>query len=87
MTTPDPAKGQPLYVPPAERVTLDDLAQRVGQIQDMALTRTKQVVRTTYEQDVTRAALVALGVMVVAASVAYFLGAAAGRRAAATRAE
>jgi len=74
MTPADPAKGQPLYIPPEERVTLDELKQRVGQIQDLALTQSKQVVHEVYEQNVTRAALVALGVVIVAASVAYFLG-------------
>jgi hypothetical protein len=78
--TVDPAKGQPLYIPPEERVSLDELKQRVGQIQDMALTETKRTVNVVYEQNVTRAALVALGVVVVAASIAYFMGAAAGRR-------
>jgi hypothetical protein len=87
MTTADPAKGQPLYVPPAERVSLDELKQRVVQIQDLALTQSKQVVHEVYEQDVTRAALVALGVVVVAASLAYFLGAQAGRRAPVPRSE
>ena len=76
----DLAKKQPLYVPPEERVTIDELKQRVEQIQDMALTQSKRVVHEVYEQDVTRAALVALGVVVVAASVAYFLGTRAARR-------
>lgn len=79
MTT-DPAKGQPLYIPPAERVSLDELKQRAEQVQDLALVRSKQVVRDIYEQDVTRAALVALGVVVVAASLAYYLGMRASRR-------
>lgn len=79
-TPADPAKNQPLYIPPEERVSLDELKQRVGQIQDLALAETKRVVQVTYEQNVTRAALVALGVVVVAASVAYFLGMQAGRR-------
>lgn len=83
MTT-DPAKGQPLYIPPEERVSLDDLKQRVGQIQDMALVQSKQVVQEVYEQHVTRAALVALGVVVVAASIAYFMGTRAGRAASVT---
>jgi hypothetical protein len=78
--SPDPAKRQPLYVAPEERVSLDEIKQRVEQIQDLALTQTKQVVNDVYEQNVTRAALVALGVVVVAASVAYFLGIRAARR-------
>ena len=76
----DLAKQQPLYVPPEERVTIDELKQRVEQIQDLALTQSKRVVSEVYEQNVTRAALVALGVVVVAASVAYFLGTRAARR-------
>ena len=78
--TKDPAKRQPLYIPPEERVTTDELSQRVEQIQDMALAQTKQVVHDVYEQNVTRAALIALGVVVVAASVAYYLGTRAARR-------
>lgn len=79
MTT-EPAKGQPLYIPPAERVSLDELKRRVGQIQNMALVQSKQVVREVYEQNVTRAALVAVGVVVVAASIAYYLGTRASRK-------
>jgi hypothetical protein len=79
MTT-DPAKRQPLFIPPEERVTIDELKQRAEQVQDLALARTKQVVHDVYEQDVTRAALVALGVVVVAASLAYYLGTRVSRR-------
>lgn len=71
----DAEKNGPLYIPPEERVSLEELKARVGQIQDLALTRTKQAVHDVYEENVTRAALVALGVVVVAASLAYFLGA------------
>ena len=85
--TKDPAKGQPLYIPPEERVSVDELKQRAEQIQDLALTQTKQVVHEVYEQNVTRAALVALGVVVVAASVAYYLGTRAARRVTASSAE
>jgi hypothetical protein len=73
-------KREPLYIPPDERVTVDELKQRVSQIQDRALTETKQLVHNLYEKDVTRAALVALGVVVVAASLAYYLGTRASRR-------
>lgn len=78
--TPEPTKGQPLYIPPDERVSLDDLKQRVEQIEDMAVVQGKQLVQDIYEQNVTRAALVALGVVVVAASIAYYLGMRASRR-------
>jgi uncharacterized membrane protein len=80
MTTPDLAKGQPLYIPPAERVSLEDLKQRVGQIQDKALVDSKAIVNEVYEQNVTRAVLVALGVVVVAASIAYYFGTQASRK-------
>ena len=78
--TNDPAQRQPLFIPPEERVTIDELKQRAEQVQDLALARTKRVVHDVYEQDVTRAALVALGVVVVAASLAYYLGTRASRR-------
>ncbi len=74
----DPKK-QPLYVPPKERVSLDELKQRAVQLQDLAVMKTKRAVHTAYEQDVTRAALIAVGVVVVAASLAYYLGTRAAR--------
>jgi hypothetical protein len=73
---------QPLYVAPEERVTLDQLKGRVEKIQNLALSETKRVANDVYDQNITRAALVAVGVVVVAASLAYFLGSKAGRRAA-----
>lgn len=76
----DPKKRQPLYVPEEERVSLDELKARVGQIQDLALVRAKDTVHRVYEQDTTKLALVALGVLAVAASLAYFAGASACRR-------
>ena len=79
MTT-DPAQGQPLYIPPAERVSLDDLKHRVGQIQDMALAQGKQIVHEVTEEKLTRTVIVVGGVVVVAASLAYFMGRQASRR-------
>lgn len=76
----DSPKNQPLYVPPEERVTLEELKARVSQVQDLALHRAKETVHRVYEQDTTKLALVAVGVVVVAVSLAYFMGAAAGRR-------
>jgi hypothetical protein len=77
--TPDPT-SQPLYIPLEERVSLDEIKQRATTIQDLAVVQAKEVVHEVYEQDVTRAALVALGVVVVAASFAYYLGRRAARR-------
>ena len=77
--TQDPTT-QPLYIPPEERVLLDEVKQRAVEIQNLAVVQAKDVVREVYEQDVTRAALVALGVILVAASLAYYLGTRAARR-------
>jgi len=77
--TPDPT-NQPLYIPPEERVSLDEIKQRAGAIQDLAVVQVKEVANEIYYQNVTRAALVALGVVVVAASLAYYVGSRAGRR-------
>ena len=77
--TPDPT-NQPLYIPPEERVSLDEIKQRAGAIQDLAVVQVKEVANEVYYQNVTRAALVALGVVVVAASLAYYVGSRAGRR-------
>jgi len=78
--TPDPTK-QPLYIPPQERVSLEEIRQRAAEVQNLAVIQAKEVASEVYEQNVTRAALVALGVVVVAASLAYYLGARAARRA------
>ena len=75
----DPTK-QPLYIPPDERVTLDELKSRAEKIQNLAVTQSKQVVSEVYEQNVTRALLVAVGVVVVAASIAYYFGKQASRK-------
>lgn len=78
--TPNPT-DQPLYIPPQERVSLDEIKQRAADVQNLAVVRTKEVAHEVYEQNVTRAALVALGVVVVAASLAYYLGTRVARRA------
>lgn len=78
--TPDQTR-QPLYIPPQERVTLDELKQRAVEVQNLAVVEAKEVVREVYEQDITRVALVAVGVVVVVASLAYYLGTRAARRA------
>ncbi len=74
---------QPLYVAPEERVTLDQLKHRVGQISDLAVSESKRVANDVYEQNISKAALVAVGVVLVAASLAYFMGTRAAKRAAA----
>ena len=74
---------QPLYVAPEERVTLDQLKHRAERIADLAVGESKRLATEVYEQNVTKAVLVAVGVVLVTASIAYFLGSRAGRRAAA----
>ena len=65
---------QPLYVAPEERVTLEQLKHRAEEISDLAVSESKRVANVVYDQNVTRAVLVAVGVVVVAASLAYFMG-------------
>ena len=77
--TPDPTT-QPLYIPPAQRVSIDEIKQRATEVQNLAVVQAKEVVHEVYERDVTRAALVALGVVLVAASLAFYLGSRAARR-------
>jgi hypothetical protein len=72
---------QPLYIAPEERVTLEQLKHRVEGISNLAVSESKRVANDVYEQNITRAVLVAVGVVVVAASFAYFLGNRAGKRA------
>ncbi len=60
--TPDPTT-QPLYIPPEERVSLDEIKQRAIAIQNLAVVQVKDVAHEVYEQNVTRAAMVALGVV------------------------
>jgi len=73
---------QPLYIAPEDRVTLEQLKNRAEKVTDLAVSESKRVANDVYEQNVTRAVLVAVGVVVVAASLAYFFGSRAGRGAA-----
>jgi len=72
---------QPLYVAPEERVTLDQLKARVERISDLAVAESKRVANEVREENLTKVVLVAAGVVVVALSLAYFLGSRAARRA------
>lgn len=74
---------QPLYVAPEERVTLDQLKARVERISDLAVAESKRVANEVREENLTKVVLVAAGVVVVALSVAYFLGSRSARRSAA----
>ena len=72
---------QPLYVAPEERVTLDQIKHRAEAIGDLTASESKRLANEVYEQNVTKVVLVAVGVVLAVASVAYFLGTRAGRRA------
>ena len=74
---------QPLYIAPEERVTLDQLKHRAEEISNLAVSESKRVAHDVYEENLSKAVLVAVGVVVVAASLAYFFGIARGRAAAA----
>ena len=75
---------QPLYIAPEERVTLEQIKHRAEAIGDLTVSESKRLANEVYEQNVTKAVLVVVGVVLVAASVAYFLGTRAGRRATTT---
>ncbi len=69
-------------VVPEERVTLEQIKHRAEEIGNLAINESKRIANDVYEQNVSKAVLVAVGVIVVAASLAYFMGSRAGRRAA-----
>ena len=71
---------QPLYIAPEARVTLDQLRDRAHKVTDLAVSESKRVANDVYEENVSKAVLVAVGIVVVAASLAYVLGSRAGRR-------
>ena len=74
---------QPLYIAPEERVTLDQLKRRAEAVSNLTVLESKRIASDVYEENVSKAVLIAVGVVVVAASLAYFLGSRAGRRVAA----
>lgn len=65
---------KPLELAPAERVTLEQLKHRAAAVQSLAVSESKRVKNEIVEQDITRIALIAVGTIVVVASLAYFLG-------------
>ena len=70
MTTPKPDAA-----PPVERITLDDLKHRAGQVKDLAVTETKTAVATALDTNEAKTLMIIAGVVVLAASLAFFLGA------------
>jgi len=69
VTTPD--TNAPL---PAERITLDDLKHRAEQVKDLAVSDAKDAVATAFDTSEVRTLLIAAGVVVAVASIAFFLG-------------
>lgn len=71
---------QPLEVQPSERVTLDQLKHRAEEVSDLAVQEGKRVAVLVSEDSAAKVVLIAVAVVVVAASLAYFSGARAARR-------
>ncbi len=65
---------------PVERITLDDLKNRAEKIKDIAVTDVKTATTQVLETDATKTLLIVAGVVIAAASIAYFLGSRAGGR-------
>ena len=71
---------QPLMIDPADRVSLDDVKHRAEEISNLASAKTKVMVEQVADAELSKVALVAVGVVLVIASLAYLLGTRAGRR-------
>lgn len=66
--------------PPAEpRVTIEDLRHQAENLKTQAVAEAKSVADVVVRQEATRTIMVVAGVVVVAASLAYFLGTRRGR--------
>jgi hypothetical protein len=63
-------------VPPAQRITVDDLRRKAENIRDMAKADAKRVVT----QDSGQMVVIGVAVVLATVSMAYFLGAKAGAR-------
>ena len=71
---------QPLEIAPEDRVTLEQLKRRAASVQNLAVSETKRVTSEVMELDFTRKALIAVGTVVVVASLAYYFGRRAAQR-------
>lgn len=58
----------------APRVTIDDLRHRAERVKSTAIAEAKGAVDTVFADDAKRAAMIVIGVALVAASLAYYLG-------------
>ena len=71
---------QPLIIDPADRVSLEDIKHRAEEISNLASAKTKAIADKVAEAELSKVALVAVGIVVVVASMAYLLGTRSGRR-------
>lgn len=69
-----------LVAEPEERITLDQLKHRAEAVRDLATTEVKEVAAEIAEAEVTKTLLIVAGVVIVAASLAFYLGTRAGSR-------
>lgn len=60
---------------PAERITIEDVKLHAERVKDLAVSDTREAVRTVMAEDATRKLLIVAGVVVAAACVGYLLAA------------
>ncbi len=76
--------AQPLEIAPEDRVTLEQLKHRAEAVSNLAVGETKRVATDVIETSAARVAMIAVGTIVVVASLAYFMGQRAAQRSAPT---
>lgn len=62
-----------------ERITIDDIRHRAEHVKSQALSEAKSAVDTVMGENGTRTLVMVAGLVVVAASLAFFLGSRSGR--------
>lgn len=65
---------------PERHVTIDEIRQRVETVKSMAVSEAKEAVDMVVDESATRTLLVVAGLVVVAASLAFYLGSRSARR-------
>ena len=66
----------PVGPEPVAKITVDDLKHRAEAVKDIAIVQTKEGVSAVVEDNATRTLLIMAGVVIVAASLAFYLGSA-----------
>lgn len=74
MSAQNPASG-----PDEPKITLDDIKHRAEAVTDMAVSDAKQAVAMVANTDAAKKVMIAVGVVLAVASVAYFMGTRAAR--------